>query len=75
MTASIHLWGSSWSSWPTATATAAWMAKANVAPIHTSRGRYRLPMMRVAIMVLSGNSATKMTAKTVATTLNCTYSG
>ncbi len=75
MTPSIHWWGSSWSSCPTATAMVAWMPKAKVAPSHTRTGRYRLPMMSVAIMVLSGSSATKMMAKTVAMTLNCTASG
>ena len=37
------------------------------APIQTSSGRYRLPMIRVAIIVLSGSSATTIRAKTVAT--------
>ena len=49
-----------------ATAAAAWRTKAIVAPIQTRTGRYRLPMISVAIIVLSGSSATKIRAKTVA---------
>ena len=53
----------------------AWMVKAAVAPIQTRTGRYRLPMIRVAIMVLSGSSATKMSAKTPRIRPICTGSG
>jgi len=52
---------------PASTATDAWTANAAVAPIHTRTGRFRLPMIRVAIMVLSGSSATKIRAKTPST--------
>src|SRR5450631_2625298 len=41
---------------------------ASAAPIQTGSGRYRLAITMVAIMVLSGSSATKMSPKVMART-------
>ncbi len=41
---------------------------AAAAPIHTGSGRYRLAITMVAIIVLSGSSATKMSPKVMART-------
>ena len=52
-----------------------WTVKASTAPTHTSTGRYRLPMISTAIIVLSGSSATKMRAKTVTAMAGTTGTG
>jgi putative Ca2+/H+ antiporter (TMEM165/GDT1 family) len=53
---------------PTATASATCTANAAAAPANTCSGRYRVLSTRLARAVLSGRSATKTKAKTVAMT-------
>jgi hypothetical protein len=66
MTVSSTRWGRSCRNRPATTATAAWIAKALVDPTHTANGRPRLPMTMLAIIVLSGSSATATSPNTVA---------
>jgi len=64
--------GSRVSRLPTATAKATWSAKAAAAPAKKNPGRYRLPRIKLASAVLSGSSAGKSNAKTVAATARLT---
>ena len=56
--------GSSANKPPAATAMALWTVKASAVPRNTGRARYRVARTRAASAVLSGSSATKITAKT-----------
>ncbi len=57
---------------PAATAITTWTANAAATPVNTHAPGYFEPSTRAEIAVLSGNSATKIRPKTVATTARST---
>src|SRR3984957_6904849 len=65
-------WGRSSRNRPATTATVTWTKNADEAPSQTSSGRPRAPITSVAIIVLSGSSATAINTNTVAMTESVT---